>query len=308
MTHAAVPEARCKKREASSASSRGFTLVEVMVTMAITVILFAMIGTILTSFLTTQKKVEGTLLRERVGSAILEVFAKDLEGAYIYDIDGAVKGVDERGGGGDADRIEFVTTRDPAVREADDEEESASTQRAGAYSDGGTSEETVPRDPPRLSKVIYSTRDSSRYPGLLTLFRSEALFVPPPPGTSASSLQNQGALAQAAAVVGQSEPVERFMEVYDRVRSINFRYLRVDRSQSTTQGGAPPPGEWRDQWDDPQDTPVAVELTLEIVADPTRDTGEGQDRARKIYKTIVAIPVTKAPPATSTGTSTGAVR
>jgi prepilin-type N-terminal cleavage/methylation domain-containing protein len=279
------------------AGAGGFTLVEIMVTLALTAVFFSMIGTILVSFLETQKKVEATLLRERVGAAILEVIARDVEGSYVYDIEGAWKGVDERGGGGDADRFEFITTRDPAVREEDEEEE---RRRAGSFSGGGADEEVVPRDPPQLTRIVYSTRDSRAYPGLLTLFRAESLYVPPPPavtsaggGRSGTIQPGAGAAAAAAATAGGREPVERFMEVYDRVKSFNVRYLKVDRSAQQAQGGAPPPGEWKDSWDDAEETPAAIEVLLEIVADPRARNGEGQDRARKVYRTVVAIPVTK---------------
>src|SRR5206468_3713544 len=138
----------------------------------------------------------------------------------------------------------------------------------------------------------YSARDSRGNPGLLTVFRSEMLFIPPPPQTGAAvagqPVQSVFAGQQSQGASQQQQATERFMEVYDRVRTFNVRYLAVDHTANTR--------EWRDAWDDPQHYPEAIEITLEIVPDPKAAAQAQDDRGRKLYHTIISIPVTAPTP------------
>ena len=51
-----------------------------------TAILLGLVGSILVAFLTTQTKVEATLLRERAGSAIIDVFVSALSFLVVNSI------------------------------------------------------------------------------------------------------------------------------------------------------------------------------------------------------------------------------
>ncbi len=291
----------------------GFTLIELMVTLGITGMLLAMLGGILTSIIETQRKVEATLLRERVGSAILDLIGRDLQGVYAYEQAGTFKGTDESSGGAAADRFEFVTTRDPAIRAEEEQAEAdeARERRAGSFSgdDGpGGADEVVLRDPPMLTQVAYQARTSRAHPDLLTVFRSERRYIPPPPPVAAGAAGTAG--AGTAAATGQLDAStqrdiaesERFMEVYDRVRSFNVSYLFTDPESDAVP-------EWRDAWDDPEGKlPAAVEVTLEIVPDPRLEAAAanmGRERPRKIYKTVIAIPVTQPKPPQQPGQAGG---
>src|SRR5207248_3415872 len=79
---------------------------------------------------------------------------------------------------------------------------------------------------------------------------------------------------------------ERVYEVFDRVRSFGLRYLLKDKDTL----------DWKDAWDDAQKIPAAVEVTLEIVADPREAQAMGDDRGRKIYRTVVGIVVSNPEP------------
>jgi prepilin-type N-terminal cleavage/methylation domain-containing protein len=271
----------------------GFTLVEVLVTLAITGVLLSLVGSILVSFLSTQQKVEATLLRERVGSSMLELVAKDVQAIYAFDcVQAPFKGTDERAGPGDADSFEFVTVREPAVRDFSDPSDPASTGPSTGLT-GLPGDPPPPEDPPRLSRVGYIARTSSTDSNYLTIFRSEVPLTPQPkPSGPSTAPQQPGMDAQ-------------YMEVYDRVKSFNVRYLYEDKVQGLR--------EWRDQWQakdwptpppnptpttgtakrDPEFFPAAVEITIEIAADPRSARGEGDERPRKIYKSVLPIVVTQ---------------
>lgn len=269
----------------------GFTLIEVLVTMVVLAILLSMVGSILVSALSTQKKVEATLLRERVGSGVLDLFARDVASLFAYDLQGSFVGTDERGGPGDADRVSFVTARDPAVKQDADADPGAAAReaqpRASAFFADPTqaTDDHIRRDPVQLTKLTYFVRESQSHPGLLTLFRAEQRYVKPANGTAAQTPQP----GRPAPQVGEPSPA--VLEVFDRVKSFNLRYL--------ARTGAPPQQqfEWRDRWDDPQQIPAAIEVTLEIVPDPREvDAAGGPDRPRKVYRTVVGIPTSNPSP------------
>jgi len=284
------------RRAPGASRAAGFTLVEVLVAFAITAVVLAAVGGVLVGILHTQRKVEATLLRERIGSAILDIIARDVQGVYVYDLPGTFKGTDERTGGGDADSFEFVTTSDPAVRGAPEEsgegEGTSTGRRSGVLASDETTDERFSREPPQLTKVGYVVRDSSSHRGLLTLFRSEVVYIPPAKTASTASSWNE-AVAAATASSTEDEDTARFMEVYDRVKSFNVRYLLEDPENDTK--------EWKDAWEETDKTPTAVEITLEIVPDPKAQEGQGEDRARKIYSTMVALPAVQ-PPASQAST------
>ncbi|MCA8920529.1 MAG: prepilin-type N-terminal cleavage/methylation domain-containing protein, partial [Planctomycetes bacterium] len=92
-------------------SRRGFTLIELMVTMAITALVFAMVGGILISVLSASERVEIELQYEKRGYGALTLIRRDLSGVYAYGLGGiAFKGEDEEQDGRSADTLDFVTT------------------------------------------------------------------------------------------------------------------------------------------------------------------------------------------------------
>ena len=91
--------------------SGGFTLIEVMITVAITALLFSMIGGILLSVVNASEKVEKKLRTEKLGYGVLTTLRRDLTGVYAYALGGpAFKGEDHTEVGHDADILNFVTT------------------------------------------------------------------------------------------------------------------------------------------------------------------------------------------------------
>ena len=92
-------------------SLRGFTLIEIMMTVAITAMVFAMIGGILLSVIKASEKIELKLRTEKAGYGALSLIRRDLTGVYAYALGGmAFRGQNNDEGGHDADQLYFVTT------------------------------------------------------------------------------------------------------------------------------------------------------------------------------------------------------
>jgi len=90
---------------------RGFTLIELMVTMAITALVFAMVSGILISVISASERVELELRYEKRGYGALTMIRRDLSGVYAYGLGGiGFKGENEDVNGQDADVLNFVTS------------------------------------------------------------------------------------------------------------------------------------------------------------------------------------------------------
>ncbi len=94
-------------------SGRGFTLIEVLMTVAITALVFAMIGGILLSVIKASENIETKTRTEKAGYGVLATLRRDLTGVYAYALGGpAFRGEDKTELGRDADALHFVTTAD----------------------------------------------------------------------------------------------------------------------------------------------------------------------------------------------------
>lgn len=90
---------------------RGFTLIELMVTLVITATVFAMVGGILVSVIDATEKVDLKLRYEKAGYGALGLIRRDLSGVYAYALGGlAFKGESKDQFGKAADEVHFVTT------------------------------------------------------------------------------------------------------------------------------------------------------------------------------------------------------
>ena len=133
-------------------SPRRFTLIEILMTVALTALVFAMIGGILLSVLKATENIEEKMRTEKAGYGILATLRRDLSGVYAYDLgDLAFKGVDSTEGSGGADTLHFVTTADVAP-------DSETGARA------------------RLVEIGYRLQKTEGAEGMLSLFRRAAPF------------------------------------------------------------------------------------------------------------------------------------
>lgn len=276
---------RLGRARARACASPGFTLVEVLVTLAVMGLLFAMIGSILTAFLLNEERITKTLARERVGSAVLELLSRDLQGVYAYEIPFAFVGTDE----GEEDRLEFLSTRPPAFEVEDEDDEptglggAASEPGGGAFSDddlAGFAGMGAGRPQPlRLTKIGYFVQPSSQGGDLLTLFRYEAPYEPPAEDPDAR--QRGGRPKGPFDERPDADDVHVF-EVYDRVRRFDLRYFDGE-------------GQWLDGWDEEETVPRAVGVELVIAVPDERPRTGYEDRfdetRRGVYETIIAVPI-----------------
>jgi type II secretory pathway pseudopilin PulG len=263
--------------------SAGFTLLEILVALFVMALLGAMLGAIVVAAVANQKKAEATLLRERIGSQVLDLFARDIAQVYAYDLPGSFEGKDESGPSGEADSVSFVTGREPSTLADDPEAQQQEQRQASAPSprgaaiatEGAEPDPDAGRRPFRLTKVAYFLRPSASHPGLMTLFRSEQKFIPPPP-PDPNAAGGRTAAPAAGAFSQANAPLHTF-EVFDRVKSFKLEYL------SKKEGV-------RDGWTAQDEIPKAVRATLEIVPDPAAEAEAGPyERPRRVYQSVISL-------------------
>jgi type II secretion system protein J len=89
----------------------GFTLIEVMVTMAILAVVLVMVGGILISVVDSSERIEAMLHTEKAGYGVLSTLRRDLTGVYAYALGApAFRAEDKDIAGKPADQLSFVTT------------------------------------------------------------------------------------------------------------------------------------------------------------------------------------------------------
>lgn len=171
-------------------SRRGFTLLEVLLTITITAIMMGIIYGVLVSTLQARTHLEKTTEVEEAGPVLLKMISDDIAAAFVPPVPDQPPpaegepapanpayflGKDETGAGGDADALDFVSSRD--IWDPD-------TQRVADFAEIG-----------------LSLKANDAYPGLSLLVRREDPFIDDKP-------QGDGIL----------------QEMYPRVKSLNLEY------------------------------------------------------------------------------------
>jgi prepilin-type N-terminal cleavage/methylation domain-containing protein len=179
-------------------SRRGFTLIELIVTLAILVIVLGMAYQILENCLRTERWVERASRPEEIGQAIISLIRKDLEGTVYRNIgsDRVFQVIDGGSGPAARDELQLYTTQEPTPPEE--------------MGDGGVADETLNHR--TITAVTYYLKENSQ--GLYTLFRRENV------GTETDPFLGGGGINR---------------EIYDKVKSLSF--LCFDATAQDQLGG-----------------------------------------------------------------------
>ncbi len=185
----------------------GFTLIEVLLAIAIGGILMTMMFTGLDTAVRTRQKVADYSTPYAIGPAILDRLEADLQNAYCYDIkdNDYFWGADAEVSGKEADGISFISATPAQVGE-ESLKSSVHTGREGVEADDRFNQWRRGS----MSEVQYVCRPSRRFQDTLELWRREDFYV--------DDSVHEGGL---------------YRMVYDRVFSLRFEYVR----RNTTGGG-----------------------------------------------------------------------
>lgn len=146
-----------------SCSHRGFTLVEVLVTLAIMSLVMLALQYSLQSTMLTHDNVAIEIASVREGPKILDMIERDLRGLHCYNMKqtSILRGKEESHLGARGDRIDFITEVNSATRIKDPE--SPESARRMVATD--------------INEVGYRLRPNPQMDDFLELYRREDLFV-----------------------------------------------------------------------------------------------------------------------------------
>ncbi len=185
-------------RHADVRRARGFTLIEIMISISILVFLSAIMGQIISGTIHGSDLASDELRGPTVANAIFQQIFKDFRYVYYGGLtgDAGFRGRSDTLGGQEADRVDFITTRRTRTIGTDDDGRLAETDRISP-----------------VTEVGYALRDSDRNPGYRELWRREDYFV-------------------------DDKPTEggHYSLVYDRVRSFSLRYFPIPEQSQDKQG------------------------------------------------------------------------
>lgn len=241
---------------------RGFTLIELMIALAVSATILTSLGVILKSSVEARILVETELRARRMGPGILEIISRDLRNAWSTGVDpeteiegawfkGDHKGSDEAA----ADELNFVTSVNSYMR------------YEGIHSD--------------LTEVGYYLKENREGPleGLYTLYRREDFLVDKRP--------DEGGLG---------------VKMSDRVVSFRVWYYDLPRDAVTDEGKIDPEALQEvvqrgsstesDDWDtvEQERLPYAVRIELILDVTPADAFNRSQKRRYQFYETLVRLP------------------
>ena len=255
----------CGFRGRLRTADRGFTLLELMITLLITSIVLVSLGAILKTTVEVKIAVISEIRVRKLGPTILAMISRDLQNAWAtgpvedVEIDGSFL-VGKHNGDDDtaSDKIDFVTSINSFMRY---ENISSDLTEVGYY----VKENDVPDDDPRA--------------GLSTLYRREDFSVDKRP--------DEGGIG---------------VKLYDRIVSFRIWYYDIPRGALDEEGRIDPSeledlvtrgsSEEKDDWDtdDEERLPYAVRVEIVIDATPTDAFTAKRKRRYAVYETLVRMP------------------
>lgn len=242
----------------SRAHQRGFTLVEVLLAVGIAGMLFTMLFMTLDQVVRSRNGMSNLATPYVIGPAILDVISNDLANVYFYDMmeNNAFYGSDATLYGREADAISFVTLSKSFAPDKNLVSMDEYQQNRGRYA--------------FANEVGYALKRQRGNSHFLELWRREDFYVDDAPHAGGE-----------------------FVEMYDRVHSLSFKYISRNPVGQEGVGGATqkdPEEMLQDGWVSLEEggIPRAVLVILEIYArDSEQEVSEqfaDQDNPPRTYR------------------------
>ena len=277
----------------------GFTLIEIMVAVAIASMLLAAMFGILIAVARVNQEIEDALASTRVGPILLAMMAKDLQGCYVPDTDQIFfEGKDSGGEATAADGLDFVST-----------ENSILPDKNGQYADYC-----------EISYVMENTGNK----GFRTLYRREDPYIDEEPQKGGKFVELYDYVKRFNIQYYDAEK-DQWEDRWDSIHGVptvltptpaedkdnkqpeapgdnNQNQNNNDNNQTGQNGDAqnqdkqptgeevtPEELEWEKKRGDIR-FPDAIKITLEIGIPPVRDDFQPEDVKLQTFETIIAIP------------------
>ena len=237
--------------------SRGFTLIEIMVATAISMLI---IGSVYAAFRTSLKvyqQDETKIIMLQKCRSSLDRMARDISNMFYTDSDEELTFMAEDNANSetelDEDMISFVTITNPNLKKYVSTLSDENTTRTVTNTETGeeTTENTLPSD---LARVIYYIGQNPEIPEIQSLMRVETSEIDTQTLQDLmSQLQSSSSLSSSSTLSGDDlQDLLISSVLIDNIAGLNIRYFDGN--------------DWLDAWDiDEEKTiPKAVEITLSV--------------------------------------------
>lgn len=255
------------QRPAGTDRQAGFTLLEILVTLAILgLVMTALYGTLI-STLETRDVIETRTRGPREGLALLEILSTDFRSAILPPLAKKhfVARAERSGEGRDADQVTFISA--VTSRFAEDPRRLRGEELAGV--DPTERDEDVEPVRADLCEIGYYLKPDERHPGRMKLYRREDFHVDHDPRKGGT-----------------------YLLLYRRVAGLKLRWFRGDETET----GSEPQENWDAEKTGTVPTAVLIELTLDLTPDTDDDERSvGGEPVLKTFKTIVPMPAGRKP-------------
>ena len=247
---------------------RGFTLLELLVTISIlALVLTALSGTLL-STLDTRNLIAARTRGPRDGLALLEIIAADLRAAVLPPIAKApfYARADRNGEGRDADQVTFIASVTSRFAEDPRRLRGETLVLADPEAEDPDAPEPIRAD---LCEISYRLKADPDEPGLMRLYRRADFHVD-------SNLREGGT----------------YLLLHRRVAGFKLRWFRGDETET----GRQPEEQWDAEKTETVPTAALVELTLDVTPEAERETRrERREPDLATFRTVVPIQAGRLP-------------
>jgi len=240
---------------------RGFTLLELLVTLAILSLVLTALYKTLVSSLEVRRDIEKFTAGPREGVALLEIIGADLRAAILPPISKApfYARAERNGEGRDADQVTFIAS--VTSRFAEDPRKLRGEQLAGvaANDDDADAPAEVRAD---LCEISYRLKGDPDHPGRMRLYRREDFHVD-------RDLRQGGT----------------YLLLHRRVAGFKLRWFRGDEAET----GREPEENWDAEKTQTVPQAALVELTLDVTPDTEDDDANRTENREPVLQTYRAV-------------------
>jgi prepilin-type N-terminal cleavage/methylation domain-containing protein len=218
--------------------SKGFTLIEILVTLVILTVILSLLYSVLVSMIGAKQRIESKSTQQKVRTNILLLLSQDIHGVYTYSV-GEPAPVDPSE---EASDVDLPRIEDSFVAKDGGDIDSLSFLSSRDFP--GTED-----DPPSDFTRIHYALQPSEEEGLYTLFRGIQPYLP--------AEEEEGGEAL-------------YVEVYDRITVFDLQYFDGEEWSDTWTDPAPPMAirlilNFRLEGDDPYGEPYPTfEVSLSV--------------------------------------------
>lgn len=245
-----------RQSEKNNSAEAGFTLIEVVITIAIVALIFGMVGGVLFSVVNVSEKINERFEEEKIGHGVLALIQRDLSGCACYGLGKVVfKGDDKSQSGREGDEIFFITTTPGDAFNGD--QNNNNNGNAGGFSN----------NPNINSNNQFNNQNGAQngQPGSQNAavrrgpqYRKVSYVLRPSPSADRSAGEERFVLCRRASELTSEDRdattgAGPYVEVVDGLLSFKLEYKDT------------PEGAWRDGWTDTATVPAAVRFTVETV-------------------------------------------